>query len=271
MDKFKRAPLKNGLIMLVSITVIYHLLSLGINKPISDNIQVIAHTGGAAYAPPNTITAFENAIQDNVDWLEFDVQLSSDGVPIVFHDEIVLDLGGGNVSDYSLSELQQIDFGEGQTIPTFEAILQLAKDNDYPIFPEAKSPDLNSGLEEKMVSLIVGYEYQNLTIIQSFSAKSLEEIHDLNPDISLCYLYGLANLTWHLRPPYPGDAEYLCVLSEMILLFPGMVRQAHTAGREVFVYPGVITQSWAIRWAIALGVDGVILDDYRIMDKILSP
>jgi glycerophosphoryl diester phosphodiesterase len=59
-------------------------------------------------------------------------------------------------------------------------------------------------------------------------------------------------------------------MSELIFLNPLMVTQAHQQGRQVFVYPGVFAQSWAYRWALALGVDGLILDDYLTLDKILG-
>ncbi|MDH5606039.1 MAG: glycerophosphodiester phosphodiesterase [Anaerolineae bacterium] len=262
-----RFSFKKILLSLLALILVYHLASLVINKPLHAKVQNIAHRGGAAYNPENSLAAFEQSSQDKVDWLEFDVQLSRDGIPVVYHDENVAELDGGHVSDYSLEQLQSADLGEGQTIPTFEDVLLLAKRYGMRIMPEAKSPELNPGLEEKMLAVIKEHGYQEFTIVQSFSAETLEKIHQLDPDLALCSLYGLGNLSFTLKPPYPGDAKYLCVLSELLILQPGKVRQAHAAGREVYIYPGVFKQPWAIRWAVALGVDGVILDDYRMMDE----
>ncbi len=51
------------------------------NKPL-----IIAHRGASALAPENTLAAFQKAIEDGAEGIEFDVQLAKDGVPVVFHD-----------------------------------------------------------------------------------------------------------------------------------------------------------------------------------------
>ena len=47
---------------------------------------IIAHRGASALAPENTFAAFQKAIEDGAEGIEFDVRLSKDGVPVVFHD-----------------------------------------------------------------------------------------------------------------------------------------------------------------------------------------
>jgi glycerophosphoryl diester phosphodiesterase len=59
-------------------------------------------------------------------------------------------------------------------------------------------------------------------------------------------------------------------MSEMVFLNPLMISQAHAQGRQVFVYPGVFSQAWAYQWAMALGVDGLIVDDYLTLAEILG-
>ena len=48
---------------------------------------MIAHRGASAYAPENTLAAFELAVEQGADMLEFDVHLSADDQPVVIHDE----------------------------------------------------------------------------------------------------------------------------------------------------------------------------------------
>lgn len=58
---------------------------------------VIAHRGASGYAPENTLPAFQLAVDQGADALEFDIQISADGVPIVIHDPTLdrtTDLGG---------------------------------------------------------------------------------------------------------------------------------------------------------------------------------
>jgi glycerophosphoryl diester phosphodiesterase len=47
---------------------------------------VIGHRGASGAAPENTIAAFQAAVEQGADAIEFDVRLSSDGIPMVFHD-----------------------------------------------------------------------------------------------------------------------------------------------------------------------------------------
>ncbi len=49
-------------------------------------LEIIAHRGYSAIAPENTLSAFNAAIQHQADSIEFDVQLSADGIPVIIHD-----------------------------------------------------------------------------------------------------------------------------------------------------------------------------------------
>jgi glycerophosphoryl diester phosphodiesterase len=49
--------------------------------------KVIGHRGAAAYAPENTLESFREARRRGATWVETDIKLTSDGVPIVMHDE----------------------------------------------------------------------------------------------------------------------------------------------------------------------------------------
>lgn len=49
-------------------------------------VKLIAHRGASAEAPENTLSAIQKAVNLSVDYIEIDVRLSSDGIPIVIHD-----------------------------------------------------------------------------------------------------------------------------------------------------------------------------------------
>ena len=67
-----------------------------------------AHRGASAYAPENTIPAFEQAIEMWADGVEFDVQRTSDGQLVVIHDETITRTsnGFGRVVDLTLEQLR---------------------------------------------------------------------------------------------------------------------------------------------------------------------
>ena len=55
----------------------------------TSGMQRVAHRGGSRLAPENTLAAFRNALTLPIDAIELDVQMSSDGQLIVFHDNTV--------------------------------------------------------------------------------------------------------------------------------------------------------------------------------------
>jgi glycerophosphoryl diester phosphodiesterase len=78
-----------------------------------DHKPVIAHRGGRARAPENTIEAMRLAIADGADALEFDVRLSADGEAVVIHDSTVdrTTNGAGAVERMTVADLQSLDAG----------------------------------------------------------------------------------------------------------------------------------------------------------------
>ena len=69
---------------------------------------IFAHRGASAYAPENTLAAFELAVQQGADAIELDVKLSADGHAIVMHDETLERTTGGQgrVKEMSLAKLR---------------------------------------------------------------------------------------------------------------------------------------------------------------------
>lgn len=88
--------------------------------------QVLAHRGLVSeFVPENTIKAFADAIHSGADIIETDIQCSSDGVPIVFHDKDFFRMSGirKKVSDLSWTEISLIDIGFGKRVPSLEQAL----------------------------------------------------------------------------------------------------------------------------------------------------
>jgi len=96
--------------------------------------KVIGHRGAAAYAPENTLESLRAAARRGAGWVEFDVKLTAEGVPIVFHDD-KLDRttnGKGAVAVVSLERIRGLDAGSwfgpafaGARVPTLEEALML--------------------------------------------------------------------------------------------------------------------------------------------------
>jgi len=264
--KSLRERVTRYLTALIIILLIYYGAQVLLRTPRQGSLQIIAHRGGPKYAPEDTLAAFRKSIAGNVDWLELDVQMTLDGVLVVIHDETVdrTTNGTGAVRDLTLEQIRALDAGQGEKVPTFEEVVELAKTNGVKILPETKSAHLYPGMEEKMLQILEQANYLDQTVIQSFESGSLDKIHRLNPQAKLCALYGL----WQFNVSTPtGDAQYVCPMAEMVILNPWIIRQAHTEGRQVFVWFGVIENPFTLRIMRFFGAEGLILDDPKLMKE----
>ncbi len=97
---------------------------------------IVARCGDQEGAPENTLPAFECAIAEGADTIEFDVHLTKDGELVAHHDYYLgrTDNGIGYISDYTLAQLRDLDAGNwfdtsfaGAKIPTVREILELGK------------------------------------------------------------------------------------------------------------------------------------------------
>lgn len=155
--------------------------------------QVIGHRGAAGYAPENTLEAIHTAADMGIKWVELDVKLTKDGVPIIFHDE---DLdrttnGSGPVAEKTYEEIRQLEAGyhfadsfSGVKIPTLEEAIEVIIERDLGLNLEIK-PCPGREVETAKIALDILSQYwddhQNL-LISSFSEVALATAHDLASD-----------------------------------------------------------------------------------------
>jgi len=87
------------------------------------------HRGNPAEHPENTLASFRSAVELGVDIIECDVHLSADGHMAVIHDHSVdrTTDGAGMVRELTWDELQRLDAGKGERIPSLEAVIDLAR------------------------------------------------------------------------------------------------------------------------------------------------
>ena len=102
----------------------------------SKHVMIFAHRGNWRNSAENSIQAFQDCINEGLDGIEVDLQMTKDSVLVIMHDETLdrTTTGSGKVSDYTIDELRKlrllnpIGVKTRQTIPTFEQVLLLAKD-----------------------------------------------------------------------------------------------------------------------------------------------
>lgn len=90
---------------------------------------IIAHRGASAEKPENTLAAFRRALALKADGIELDVQVTADGVPVVFHDASLRRLTGrpGRVTSQTWSELKELRVAGTEPIPRLTDVLALVR------------------------------------------------------------------------------------------------------------------------------------------------
>lgn len=159
--------------------------------------QKVAHRGGAALAPENTMAAFRHALTLPVDTIEFDVQMSQDGYALVFHDETVERLtdGQGNLLDLDLAYLRSLNaaahfpggWSEVQQIPLLTEVLDFARSTQLRLYIELK-PSRRAGVYGRYPGIVEAVTRQVLAagmlervLLMSFDWQLLPQIQTLAP------------------------------------------------------------------------------------------
>ncbi|MGC3954905.1 MAG: glycerophosphodiester phosphodiesterase family protein [Propionicimonas sp.] len=160
--------------------------------------EIWAHRGASGYAPENTMPAFELAVDQGAEGVEFDVQLSRDGAMVIIHDEILGRTadGTGRVADHTLAELQALDACNGMveyagvSIPTLDEVLALLAPTGLRINVELKNSEQPyPGLERKVIAAVADHGLSRRVVLSSFSDASVALLHELAPELELATLY----------------------------------------------------------------------------------
>ncbi len=154
--------------------------------------KVIGHRGAAAYAPENTLGGIHTAADMGVEWVELDVKLTKDQVPILFHDE-TLDRttnGHGNVADMLFEDIRHLEAGSwfsdsfaGIKIPTLEEAVDILLEHNLGVNIEIKPcPGREKETAEVALDLLAQiWDDESKILISSFSYVSLETALDMGP------------------------------------------------------------------------------------------
>lgn len=159
--------------------------------------QLIAHRGAKTLAPENTLIAFELAKQQGVTWVEFDVMLTKDNVPVIFHDNKLnrTTNGKGYVWQHTWEELSLLDAGNwfhasfaNTAIPALENTLDLLVKIGLNANIEIKDTgdrDRNLRAAEVAEPFIAKFNQSNQCIVSSLCMESSKLITKILPDVPI--------------------------------------------------------------------------------------
>ena len=216
-------------------------------------MQIFAHRGASGSYPENTLLAIEQALLAKADGIEIDVFCVENEL-VVIHDEDVSRTtnGTGLLHNFTLQQLQQLDAGSGQQVPTLWQVLQLVN-NQALLNIELNGADT----AETLVALLKKAETELGTkpdklLISSFNHHLLKQIQNHRPDLKL------GALTASLPLDYAAFASELGAWSvhcDKGFINQQMVQDAHQRGLKVLVY--TVNDACTAKKLQQLGVDGI--------------
>jgi glycerophosphoryl diester phosphodiesterase len=204
--------------------------------------KIVAHRGASAYAPENTLRAFQRAIELGADMSELDLHVSADGALVVMHNYAVDETtnGHGEIKNLTLAELQTLDAGQGEHVPTLQQVIDLVRGRNG-LYIELKG----ATTPRPMVTLLRANNFTlpNQVIVGSFQPELVRETKELAPELSVSLLVGpvypaneliemaraahadFVHLCWECRAPHPHE-----------LLTPDLLQALRAAGLGIVLW-----------------------------------
>jgi len=234
-----------------------------------DHVSIIAHRGAAGKAPENTMSSIRQALEDNTDWVEIDVQETADGTVVVIHDSDFMKLAGVNtkVWDGTLEQLQKIDVGNwfapefaGEHIPTLKQVLEEARGRAK-VLIELKYYGHDQQLEQRVAEIVEQTGMVKDVALMSLQYEGIKKFHALRPDwkVGLLLSTAIGNIT-------TLEVDFLAV--NMAMATSGFIRRTHLADKEVFVW--TVNDQVSMSRMMSMGVDGLITDEPELARQVLK-
>ncbi len=228
---------------------------------------IFAHRGASAYAPENTLPAFRKALDMGARAIELDVQLSSDGVPVVIHDFFLNKTtdGSGMVRDLNWKTLRTLDAGrcfsrdfQGTRIPSLEEVLDVVPE-DVILNIELKTISLfRERTAAAVLDLLDQESGKRQVVISSFNHSSLRDVRDRDQKIRIGLLTASHMLNFSEYVKSTGLAPW-SLHPEVSYLTPDYVETAHREGWKVYCW--TVNSPQVAGMVNAAGADGFFSDD----------
>lgn len=237
---------------------------------------VIAHRGASSIAPENTLAAIRAAREQGANWIELDVKITYDGVPVLMHDETLerTTNGTGFVAEASWGDLARLDAGQafdarykGEGVPHLSDALNTALFNSLSVMIEIK-PCPGRAKATTMVAVIetakIWPEGDVYPVISSFDVESLMISAQLEPQWPRCLIFDEWDLEWRSKAE---TIEASALSFEEKLLNQERVKELNRIGLPLLAY--TVNDPVRAKELLAWGVAAVYADNPRVIVEAL--
>lgn len=215
-----------------------------------------AHRGASEYAPENTLLSFNLGVFMGAGGIETDVQITKDGVPVLFHDDTLARVTGekGCIGDYTFNELQTFrvkNNGRTDRILRLEDLLRFFGWRELTFAIELKQ----RGTAAVTAELVSRYGLEKKVVITSFQYEEILDMRACAPELKTGYLTSHVDDALLERMKTDGIGE-LCPRANLIT--PEAVERWHGLGFNVRAW-GVANEEW-MKNAVDCGCDGMTVN-----------
>lgn len=229
--------------------------------------QIIAHRGASAYAPENTMASFNKAFSLGSRFVEFDVMLSADGYPFIFHDES-LKRTTNSRGEFGLTNaetIQALDAGSwfskrfhDEKIPSLLTVIEWLLASD--VYANIEIKPYPGTTESTTVAVLTHLNRywptdKKLPIVSSFDKDALTLCRSLSPEMPLGFLIDRWEEDWLIQAK-KMDAYSVHLSREATT--STRIQAIKAEGFKVFVY--TVNSRRQARTLLNWGVDAVFSD-----------
>jgi len=234
--------------------------------------RLFAHRGGGGLAPENTLAGIRLAARLGYRGVEFDVMLSSDGVPVLIHDETLERTtdGAGRVAQTSLAALRGLDAGvrfhpsfAGESMPTLEEALALCASLNLTANVEIKPAEGADRATGTTVARIAAFAPAGAVLLSSFSEEALLVAGLAAPDSPRAWLVDAPPPDWRLRLDRLGCQGLHCAARQ---LTPELAADLAGAGVPFACY--TVNDPAAAAALFAAGAAALFTDRIDLFDPV---
>jgi glycerophosphoryl diester phosphodiesterase len=225
-------------------------------------VYPVSHRGAAGMAPENTLAAVKEGVESGAPYIEIDVRLTSDGVPVLMHDgslDRTTD-GSGSVGERDWNYVRNLDAGgsfsaefKGEPVPNLDTVLEYMKGTSSTLVIEVKSPGEYPGIADTLLASLKKYGMEKRVVVISFDAGWVEGFRKLAPEVTLGVLY-----VYPFSFPPPGDVKYVSVFWPAYALDPSLAWRLRRAGYAVWAWN--VGNYYIAQFLAWKGVEGIVLD-----------
>lgn len=243
----------------------------------SRTFLTVAHRGASAYAPENTMEAFELAVEQGADVIELDVHLTRDDEVVIMHDDRVdrTTNGTGEIAALTLREIQTLDAGgwcgpqwRGVRVPTLAEVLERFAARawvDIEIKAGVRPHWLAGTVEEdravtqrvarRILEVAARHGALGRIVVSSFAAAALRGVRDAYPQVAT----QISVLSVEIGEDCAAAAAagFDVISPQVYAADEQNVGLAHAAGLAVHIYAGPDADDATMERLLALGVDAV--------------